>query len=167
MRAMIQESVPIPVDFPHSADLGRLFQHFVQYWTTRDSRLYFTLPEAREPDTVDLSVRWDGPVRGFLSLRCRAPFPQWLEKNTAAGVLAPDTRDLFGEMAVLYCVQLIRTFWEDRFMEVGPILVRASGPTEWPSREADAACRVEVGAHPVDIRLWVLDRRAEPKNRGA
>jgi hypothetical protein len=148
---------------PGSMELSSLFRNFIRYWAGMKANYHGEIHDEPAPMPVEICVRWNGPVRGTLVLRCFADFSKRVQKNFDSSWTPMVEKELLGELATLFCVHLINSYWSRDFFEMGPVLARPSHPGDWPPRTADATCNLSVDQQWVELRLWV-DSAQEQKN---
>ncbi len=136
-------------------DLSTLFRGFVQYWAGGDAEYNGQALEDREDMPEEIKIRWKGSLSGILVIRCQRSFLKWLEeKRNSKLPRSGSGRELFNEMATLYCIYLVQNFWVSELFELGLILPRPSAPRDWPPRDPNATCQLLVDTHPLEIRFW-------------
>lgn len=141
---------------PHSLELTVLFREFIHYWTGLKTTIPEMNPSTSLADPIEFATRWNGSVQGTLVLRASGTFLEKLVRIFAEkGGPTANGKSLFQEMVTLYSIFLVHYVCLDELFELGPILARASRPSQWPSVEPHVLCAVEVGGEPVEIRLWI------------
>jgi hypothetical protein len=152
---LLTSDLHIPV-VPHSMDLAKHFQKFVEYWAGAGIEYLGMASDEPIDMPVEVSLRWKGSISGTLVIRCYPEFLKWLTESRDYKPLHLCTeKEIFNEMSTLYCVYLIQYFWIAELFELGLILPRPSTSSDWPLREPDSTCSMLVEHNPVEIRLWV------------
>ena len=147
----------VKIAVPKSMDLAVHFEKFVEYWAGKNPVDY--LGPVGDPPcdmTAEVTLRWMGTVSGTLVIRCHQDFLLWLKsvRSYKPSHLSTE-KEIFHEMATLYVVYLIQSFWLSEIFELGLIIPRPSTPDQWPVREPNVTCSLLAGDHPVEIRFWM------------
>ncbi len=147
----------IPLTFPRTLELKVLFREFMAYWSRLGTDISDRVPVLPALKPVEFIVRWNGSVKGALTIRCsNRLLDKLMEGFQDRDKDFPNKAALFGEMASLFSLFLIQSIWMDDAFSLGPILARPCEPKDRPPMaESHAFCAVTVDSEPVEIRLWL------------
>ena len=109
---------------------------------------------------LEFSVRYYGQSSIYLNVRTTMELAQLLEASIQDGAMKPGKREeTFKEFVNAFGGRLTAYLWGSVGGNSSPDIPSLSTPQSWPAREPTACCAFIVENWPLEVRLWMGEKK--------
>ena len=146
-----------PLALVRPSDLYDLFQEVVGIFAF-SSCSYIGRPNVPPTDCLEAeyTIKIQGPVVATVVLRSTMAAARGLAQGVSLHEPREDAEslDALKELANLFAGHLMTSCLGGKHQVFEPFLPIRSRPSDWPAREADAACALLLESEAVELRYW-------------
>ena len=115
---------------------------------------------ARMP--LEWSVRLSGAALCFLNIRTFPEVSALLSHHAQGEGTGPeDQEDAFREFVNIFCGHMVTYLWGKEGAAFDPYIPVPTTPEDWPNANPSASCAFLVENVPVEVRLWIKEKKNE------